>query len=114
MSESVEGMQSERSSGDKLDGELQGNGKSTKGSGEGSSVHRNANEGKGDVGNSTKIESTSKSDTSNSVETRKDHGNFGLVDGQVGGDRSVCTLLLEDLESLRIGGSDSRKGSEGS
>lgn len=106
VSETVPEVEGEGSSGNKLETDLGSNGESTKSRGDGGSVNGDTGKGQKDVRESTQVEDTAKSDTSDSVQTRKDHGDFGLVDSQVGGDGSVGALLLEDLKGLSISGGD--------
>lgn len=111
MSETVPEVEGKGKGSDRLDENLESNGKSTKASSKGSSVNGHTKRRKQNVAESSKVEDTTESNTSNSVETRKNHGDFGLVDGQMRGDRTVGSLLLEDLQSLIVSSRDSSQGS---
>lgn len=54
---------------------------------------------------------SSKNKTRDSMTTGKNHGDFRLVNGQVGRDGSVSSLLLEDFKGLSISGRNSRQRS---
>lgn len=112
MSEAVPEVKTEGRSGDGLDGNLESEGQRAKGSGHAGSINSVTKSGQSDVAQSVEVESTTQSDTSDTVKTRKDHGDFRLVDGKVGGDGSVGALLLQDLKGLGISGRDGGDWSE--
>lgn len=111
MSEAVPEVESKGKSSNRLEEDLESNGESAEASSEGSSVNGHAKGREQNVAESSKVEDTTKSNTGNSVETRKNHGDFGLVNGQMGRDGTVGSLLLEDLQSLIVSGRDSGQGS---
>ena len=55
-----------------------------------------------------KVQATGQQDTSDTVDATANPGNLGTVDGKVGGDRTVPTLLGEDLSWVRGVGSRGR------
>lgn len=80
MTETVPEMESKRSSGHGLNGELSSNGKRSKGSGKGSSIDGVTNGWKNGVGDGEAVESKGHGDARKTVQRRKSHGHAELVD----------------------------------
>lgn len=104
MTETVPEMESKRSSGHGLGGELSSNGKRSKGSGKRSSVNGVTNDWKNGVGDCEAVESKGHGDARKTVQRREGHGHTELVDLQMRRKRSVDALFLQEF-LFSIGGS---------
>lgn len=67
-----------------------------------------AQQGRNKVCRREKVHATRQDDTGDTVSATADPGDLGTVDGKVGGDRTVPTLLGEDLSRVRGVGSRGR------
>lgn len=111
MSKAVEGVECKGESSHRFNGKLSSNRKSAKARSNSSGVNGDTNGRENNETKSSQVEGTGKSKAGNSVQRRQNHCDFGLVNGQMGRDGSVGSLLLEDCECFIFSRGDSRQGS---
>lgn len=104
MSDTVEGVEGEGECNESLQGELGNQGDGGESVGKGGRVNVNAKSRASGVSAQQSVESTTESDTGDSVQTRKVPGQLGLVDVEMGGGGSKGSLLVKDVQSLGRGG----------
>lgn len=101
MANAVQAVVGEGESHDGLEQDLGGDGESTKGSDHGGRLQVPAKGRRCEIGGGPEVERTGEGDTADTVEGGHDPANLRTVDGQVGRNRSVQTLLGQYL--VRIG-----------
>lgn len=119
VSNTIEGVESEWESHSSLGKHFHGNWQSSKCRNNRGRVERNRQKRGGSVSTRQRVESTSHSNTGDSVETRQHPGELWLVDGQVWGHRTVLSLCNKDLIFLLVahldgGGVSHGEGSDSS
>lgn len=105
MTDAVHAVVNEGEGHDTLQADLGKERKGTESSSHGSRVKVPAQHRRGKVRTSVEVHDTGQHDTGDTVTTTTNPGNLGTVDSKVGRDRTVPTLLGEDLSRIRgVGG----------
>lgn len=112
MAETVHAVVGERQGQSSLEGNLGRNRESTHGSDHGGRLQVPAEGGREQVCGGPQVEGTGHDDARDTVQRGADPAHLGLVDGQMGGDGAVETLLGENRGRVLVvrGGSDGSKG----
>lgn len=105
MTDAIHAVKSEGEREGTLEEDLGGDGESGESGGQGGRLEVPAEQGGSEVSSGEEIHTTGEGETGDTVESGGVPGDLGTVDGQVGRDGAVETLLRKDLGGIfRVGG----------